>query len=189
MPRRMSVWPTANHTRTPEGTRITVVPMPPRQQPPKRAAPTPGSGRGHGRQIRSRSPAAAAGRPCRRQTVPSAPAQSRSPPLANPAASGRSNSMSRRPSAPHRVPPHRAQTPPRPATIACFCSLLHRRRRSGLASTSMLATTPVSCTGANTAVCTDPYQPDQLTDRKPVPAGRLPLNLERHTGNGTETPP
>ena len=62
------------------------------------------------------------GRPCRRQTVPSAPAQSRSPPLANPAASGRSNSMSRRPGAPHLAPPHRAQTPPRRSPASARCS-------------------------------------------------------------------
>src|SRR5262249_159283 len=61
------------------------------------------------------------------------------------------------------------------ATIACFCSLLHRRRRSGPASTSTLATAPVSCTGANTGVCTGSYQPDQITNRKAVLGGRLPL--------------
>jgi hypothetical protein len=42
-------------------------------------------------------------------------------------------------------------------TVACFCSLLRRRRRSGKAKISTLATAPVSCTGAHTGVSTRPY--------------------------------
>ena len=75
----------------------------------------------------------------------------------------------------HRTQAGRCELRVRPHTLTaprclCCCS---RRRRSGPASTSTLATAPVSCTGANTGVCTDPYQPDQFTDRKTALAGRL----------------
>jgi hypothetical protein len=45
MPLRMSVRPTAGHTRTPLGTGIIVALAPRRQPPPKRATPKPGSAR------------------------------------------------------------------------------------------------------------------------------------------------
>ena len=76
MPLRMSVRPTANHTRTPLGTGITAAPAPRRPRPPKPETPKLGSGRGRGLQIRPRSPAWAAVRRGHRQPAPPAPEQS-----------------------------------------------------------------------------------------------------------------
>src|SRR6266446_5535984 len=59
MPLRMSVRPTASHTRTPLGTGIIVAPAPRPQPPPKPATPKPGSAYGRCPRIRSRSPAQA----------------------------------------------------------------------------------------------------------------------------------
>ena len=121
MPRRMSVCPTASHTRTPDGTGITAAPMPQRRRPPKPATLQPGSGREHCPPIRSRSLASAARR-YHHQTEPSAPEQSHWQLLANPAANDKSSSVSRQPDVPHPVPLRRAQTPPRQSPASARCS-------------------------------------------------------------------
>src|SRR5262249_41831736 len=121
MPRRMSVCPTASHTRTPDGTGITAAPMPQRRRPPKPATLQPGSTREHGPPIRSRSQPSAAGQ-CHRQTEPSAPEQNHWQLLANPAANDKSSSVSRQPDAPRPVPLRRAQTPPRQSPASARCS-------------------------------------------------------------------
>src|SRR4029077_1502949 len=122
MPLRMSVRPTANHTRTPLGTGITAAPAPRRPRPPKPETPKLGSGGGRGLQIRPRSPAWAAVRRGHRQPAPPAPEQSHLPPLADPGANGRSSSTSPRPDAPRRAPLHRVRTPPRQSPASARCS-------------------------------------------------------------------
>src|SRR5947207_15215250 len=96
MPLRISVRPTASHTRTPLGTGITAAPMPRRRRPPKPAIPKLGSGHGHYPPIRSRSPASPAVRGHHRRPAPPAPEQNHSPLLADPGATGKSSSASRR---------------------------------------------------------------------------------------------
>src|SRR6202008_4937254 len=76
------------------------------------------------RKIRSRSRPSAAVRQSHPPPVLPAPAQSRSPPPANPAASDRSNSMSRRLGAPHR----QTQTPPRRSPASARCSTVAAAR-------------------------------------------------------------
>src|SRR5215472_7835583 len=121
MPRRMSVCPTASHTRTPDGTGITAAPMPQRRRPPKPATLQPESGREHCPPIRSRSLASAA-RQCHRQTEPSALEQSHWQLLANPAANDKSSSVSRQSDARRPVPLRRAQTPPQQSPASARCS-------------------------------------------------------------------
>src|SRR6202049_3877882 len=111
MPLRMSVRPTASHTRTPLRTGIIVAPAPRRQPPPKPATPKPGSAYGRCPRIRSRSLAQAV-RQRHHQPAPPAPERSHSPWPEDPAASGRSNSASRRPVAPRPAPLHPAGMPP-----------------------------------------------------------------------------
>src|SRR5262249_3610255 len=72
-------------------------------------------------------PWAAGGNPTPPPVLP-ASAQSRSPPPANPAASGRSNSMSRRLGAPHRARRRQAQTPPRRSPASARCSTVAAAR-------------------------------------------------------------
>src|SRR6266436_5046465 len=111
MPLRMSVRPTASHTRTPLGTGIIVAPAPRPPPPPKPATPKPGSAYGRCPRMRSRSPAQAARRR-HHQPTPPEPERSHSPRPEDLAASGRSNSASRRPDAPRLALPHRTRMPP-----------------------------------------------------------------------------
>src|SRR6267154_3093677 len=104
MPLRMSVRPTAGHTRTPLGTGI-IVALTPRRQPPQ-------SGRHRSRDPHGALPAnsisiagtggMATPSPARATT----PERTHWPRLEDPAASDRSNSASRRPVAPRLAPLH-----------------------------------------------------------------------------------
>ena len=166
MPRRISVWPTATHTRTPDGTGIIAAQCLDDRRRQIRRRPTTVPHPAPCWQTRLRSPASAAGPPCPRQTARSAPVQNRSPPLGIPSPTVDQTRCHLGPSrhvADHRTGPKLA------ATIARFCSLVHRRRRSGLASTSTRATTPVSCTGASppfAPVLTSPIN-SQIARRSP----------------------
>src|SRR5712675_968638 len=150
MPLRMSVRPTASHTRTPLGTGIIVAPAPRPQPPPKPATPKPGSAYGRCPRIRSRSPAQAV-RQRHHQLAPPAPERSHSPRPEDPAASGRSNSPSRRPDAPRLALPHRTRMPPLQSP-----PLLDAPPATPLGTSQYLDAChrTVSCTGANTGVCT-----------------------------------
>ena len=110
MPLRMSVRPTAGHTRTPLGTGIMVALAPRRQPPPKRATPKPGSARAL--PANSISIAGTGGMATPSPARATTPERTHWPRLEDPAASDRSNSASRRPVAPRLAPLHLARTPP-----------------------------------------------------------------------------
>jgi hypothetical protein len=135
MPLRMSVRPTAGHTRTPLGTGIIVALAPRRQPPPKRATPKPGSARAL--PANSISIAGTDGMATPSPARATTPERTRWPRLEDPAASDRSNSASRRPVAPRRTT---APGPNAAATIACFCS--PPPDVAGPARTSTLAIAP-----------------------------------------------
>ncbi len=122
MPRRMSVRPTASHTRIPLGTGIIAAARPRSPPPPRPAGSRPECAPAIRRRPRSRSPARPRERKPRRtspqrEAVPRPLRQSRHAPDPTPAASGRSGSC-KRPSAarpPKQRPPARTLLQQSPA--------------------------------------------------------------------------
>ncbi len=168
MPLPMSVRPTASHTRTPLGTGIIVAPAPRRQRPPTPVAPKPGSAHGRCPAIQYRRQFNIAGNSI--SSARTAGAATPSPAgatstCAKPFAAARRSRRQREiklavTSACRATSRTTAPDLNAAATIACFCSTLHRRRRAGPTSTSTLAIAPSLAPVQNTGVCTTEVDPE-----------------------------
>jgi len=74
-----------------------------------------------------------------------------------------------------------------PLKIACLCATLHRRRRRDPTNTSTLAIN-VSCTGANTGVCTMRNPPPLQTGQRKAPIRRMGTACGQWLGRGSRLP-
>jgi hypothetical protein len=126
-----------------------------------------------------------------RQPAPRAPERSRSPPLADPGASGRSDSASRWPDAERPAPPHQARTPPQSPASARRSTGARRpearpRRRSikpSAPSTSYRSRSRRKCrslipnsSAASTQLNRPPrYRSNVSRDRAIRTSGRIPI--------------